>query len=248
MLLTPDETHAKICDQVISPSARNGSYIGFAAGFSVHYGVCRIREGLHPILVAPKGAGSVLRERYNSGRGIPALVAARPGDAAGLEIAKACAKALGCASAGVVTTTFREEAIADMFGEQCVLCGGLVELMKAAFDILVERGYRPEVAYIECVAEVESMASLISRVGLADLGRHISSTAFYGGATRGCRVIDSATRKRLEGILDDIESGRFYAEFRRHTGPAGDRRPDRGEFERMERARKAFRTEDRDAH
>jgi len=247
MLLTPDETHAEICDRIVTPSARDGTHIGFSAGFSVHYGVCRIRKGLRPILAAPKGPGSVLREKYKQGMGIPALVAARDGDAEGLEIAKAYATALGCARAGVVVTTFREEAIADLFGEQSVLCGGLVELMKGAFGVLVDRGYAPEVAYIECVSEVEYMASLIARVGLADLEKHISSTAFYGGVTRGRRVIDRGTRKRLESVLDEIESGRFYEEFRRSVELAGSRRPGSGDLERMERARTAFRTESEDA-
>jgi ketol-acid reductoisomerase len=240
MLLTPDETHAEVCERHIFPAAPEGAHIGFAAGFTVHYGVVRMREGLHPIMVAPKGPGHVLRNRYKSGGGIPALVAAQDDDPEGLEIAKAYAKALGCARAGVVETTFREEAIADLFGEQSVLCGGLVELMKTAFDILVDRGYTPEVAYIECIAEVEYIASLISRVGLADLGSHISSTASYGGSTRGRRVVGVDFRKRLEGILDEIEGGGFYEEFRKCMEGEKWVPFERERFERIERARKAF--------
>jgi ketol-acid reductoisomerase len=126
----------------------------------------------------------------------------------------AYAKAIGCGRAGVIRTTFREEAIADLFGEQCVLTGGLIELMKAAFEVLVDRGYSPEVAYIECICEVEYMASLIQRVGLADLCDHISTTACYGGATRGRRLIDSQTRTKLNRILDEIEGAGFLEEFR----------------------------------
>jgi ketol-acid reductoisomerase len=242
MVLTPDETHADVCEKDVSVSARDGTYVGFAAGFAVHFGDVRFRNGLRPILVAPKGPGRLLRSTYVAGGGIPALVAGGGSDTDGLGIAMAYAKALGCGRAGVVETTFREEAIADLFGEQCVLCGGLVELMKAGFDILVDRGYTPEVAYIECVAEVEYIASLISRVGLADLGRHISSTASYGGATRGPRIIDSEVRKRLEAILDEIEDGRFYGEFRRSARGRGGTGARREGLERLERVRAVFRT------
>ncbi len=243
MVLTPDETHADVCERHVFPVAADGTHIGFAAGFTVHFGVVRMRQGLHPIMVAPKGPGRVLRQRFKIGGGIPALVAANDDDPDGLEIAKAYAKALGCARAGVVETSFREEAVADLFGEQSVLCGGLAELMKTAFDILVDRGYTPEVAYIECISEVEYIASLISRVGLADLGSHISSTAFFGGSTRGARVVGADIRKRLEGILDEIESGSFYGEFRKYA--EGDRQlpVERERLERMERARKAFGSE-----
>jgi ketol-acid reductoisomerase len=247
MVLTPDETHAEVCRRDIFPAAPDGARVGFAAGLSVHYGVVRMREGLKAIMVAPKGAGRVLRLRFRSGGGIPALVAAEADDPEGMEIAKAYATALGCARAGIIETTFREEAVADLFGEQTVLCGGLVELMKTAFDILVDRGYTPEVAYIECIAEVEYIASLISRVGLANMPGHISSTALYGGSTRGPRVVGTEIRKRLEGILDEIESGSFYKEFSRHAGVAGVTEDERARLERIERARKAFGSEEEDA-
>jgi ketol-acid reductoisomerase len=246
MVLTPDETHAEVCKRYVFGHARDGTHIGFAAGFSIHFGVVRPPRGLRPIMVAPKGPGSVLRASYESGRGIPAMVAAAEGDFDGLELARAYAVALGCGRAGIVTTTFREEAIADLFGEQCVLCGGLTELMRAAFDTLVDRGYAPEVAYIECVAEVEYIASLISRVGLAGLGDHISSTAAYGGATRGPRIFSPELRERLNHVLDEIEDGRFYEEFRKPgTGSMG-RTHYREVFQAIERARSAFEVGDRD--
>jgi ketol-acid reductoisomerase len=246
MVLSPDETHAEVCERWIFPSAADGAHVGFAAGFTVHYGVVSMREGLHPIMVAPKGPGHVLRQRFVEGSGIPALVAAHDDDAEGMEIAKAYAKALGCGRVGVIESTFREEAVADLFGEQTVLCGGLGELMKTAFDILVDRGYTPEVAYIECVAEVEYIASLVSRVGLANLGGHISSTAFYGGSTRGERVVGKGVRRRMEGILDEIESGRFYEEFRRYAEGQGMVPKDNGRLERIERARRSFGGEEPD--
>lgn len=246
MILTPDETHAEVCSEDVFPAAGEGTHVGFGAGFTVAFGIVRMPEVLNAFLVAPKGPGSVLRRTYTQGGGIPALVAAGDDDKPGLAIARAYAKALGCGRAGVVRTTFREEAVADLFGEQSVLCGGLVELMKSAFDTLVDRGYTPEVAYIECIAEVEYIASLISRVGLKNLGEHISSTAYYGGATRGPRVVGPETRRRLQGILDEIEDGRFFEEFKRFTrGPGRDLSPEPG-LERLERAREAFKSEERD--
>jgi ketol-acid reductoisomerase len=246
MILTPDESHAEVCNELVFPAAGEGTHVGFGAGFTVAFGTVRMPERLHAFLVAPKGPGSVLRRAYTEGGGIPALVAAADDAKPGLAVAEAYAKALGCGRAGVVRTTFREEAIADLFGEQVVLCGGLVELMKTAFDTLVDRGYTPEVAYIECIAEVEYIASLISRVGLKDLGEHISSTAYYGGATRGPRVVGREVRKRLESILDEIEDGRFFDEFRRFTGGPGRTLPRPPGLERLERARTAFGIEDRD--
>jgi ketol-acid reductoisomerase len=126
----------------------------------------------------------------------------------------AYAKAIGCARVGVIETTFGEESVADLFGEQSVLSGGLIELMRAAFDVLVENGYSPEVAYIECISEVEYMASLVSRVGLDRLEEHISSTAYFGGTTRGRRIIDDRTRAKLKGMLKEIVDGEFLKEFK----------------------------------
>lgn len=237
VVLTPDETQPDICDREIIPRVRPGCFIGFAAGFAVHFGLVRIPANLKVFLVAPKGPGEILRVRYEQGRGIPALVAAAGDDSETMQIAMAYAKAIGCARTGVIPTTFREEAVADLFGEQCVLSGGLIELMKAAFDTLVARGYPAEVAYIECISEVEYMASLISRVGLSDLASAISSTAYYGGVTRGRRVVDEGVRRKLEGILDEIEDGTFFGEFRKYikSGKPPTRR--RGEFEALEKAR-----------
>lgn len=242
VILTPDETHGKVCRDQVLPSLKEGSLIGFGAGFSIHFGLVEVPEVHKVFLVAPKGPGRVLRQRFMEGSGIPALVASNDGDPEGMHVAMAYAKAIGCGRAGVMLTTFREEAVADLFGEQCVLSGGMIELMKAAFDVLVERGYAPEVAYIECIAEVEYMASLISRVGLAELADHISSTAYYGGATRGERVIDRETRRRLQSILEDIESGKFLEEFRQYveSGKRPSLRP--WDSDVLERARKGFRT------
>lgn len=213
MLLAPDEAQADLCHNRIIPHAKSHAFLGFAAGFSVHFGLIRFPNHIRVFLAAPKGPGSILRSRFEAGGGIPGLIASLNDDREEWLVAMAYAKAIGCARAGVIETTFREETLADLFGEQCVLSGGLVALMKAAFDVLVARGCTPEVAYIECIGEVEYMASLISRVGLARLEDYISSTAYYGGATRGSRVIDDGVRQRLAVIFDEIEQGKFLKEF-----------------------------------
>jgi ketol-acid reductoisomerase len=214
VVLTPDENHAEILSSQVIPNVERGVLFGFAAGFTVHFGLVKIPRPHKAFLVAPKGPGRILRRRFLEGGGIPALVATVDQDPEAMALALAYASAVGCARAGVIKTTFREEAVADLFGEQCVLAGGMIELMRAAFKVLVDRGYTPEVAYIECISEVEYMASLISRVGLTGLAEHISSTAWYGGETRGRRIVDDAVRAKLIAILDEIESGKFFSEFR----------------------------------
>lgn len=217
MILTPDETQSDVLSNHVLPHATADALLGFATGFTVHFGLVDVPAGSKAFLVAPKGPGAVLRRRFCEGSGIPALAASLHDDRREMAVALAYAKAIGCARVGVIRTTFREEAVADLFGEQCVLAGGMVELMKAAFEVLVGRGYSPEVAYIECISEVEYMASLISRVGMADLEANISSTAAYGGATRGPRLIDQAVRQKLVAALDEIESGAFAREFSKHV-------------------------------
>ncbi|MFH1311699.1 MAG: ketol-acid reductoisomerase [Candidatus Eisenbacteria bacterium] len=237
MVLTPDESHPEVCRDQVLPNLGRDSFIGFAAGFTVHFGLVAIPEGRTAFLVAPKGPGGILRIRYKAGGGIPALVASTGDDPSGMAIAMAYAKAIGCARAGVIRSSFKEEAVADLLGEQCVLTGGLIELMKASFDVLVERGYSPEVAYIECISEVEYMASLISRVGLAGLEEQISSTAHFGGVTRGSRLIDSDVKTRIREIMDEIESGTFLDEFRAYIESGKRVGPGRDAFKVMEDAR-----------
>jgi ketol-acid reductoisomerase len=237
VLLVPDEAQADLCSRSVFPHARRGAMLGFAAGFNVHFGLIEVPDGLRAFLAAPKGPGRVLRERYRAGGGLPALVASLRNDPETLSVALAYAKAIGGGRAGVIQTTFAEEAIADLFGEQCVLAGGMIDLMKAAFDVLVKRGYTPEVAYIECISEVEYMASLISEVGPARLGEHISSTAFYGGLTRGRRIVDDGVKAKLRAILEEIEDGRFVAEFRRHAAAGRAPTPSTPEGNALEAAR-----------
>ena len=212
MLLVPDEVHAEVCREHVITNMAKGARLGFACGLTVHFKLVSLPPDCAFFLVAPKGPGELLRKRYLEGDGIPALVAAS--DTESLDVAKGYAHAIGCGRAGIVETTFREEAVADLFGEQCVLAGGLIELMKAAFRVLTERGYSPEVAYIECIAEVEYMASLMNRVGLKDLGRYISSTAYFGGKTRGKRLIGEGVAREMRAILEEIESGAFLNDFK----------------------------------
>lgn len=243
MVLTPDETQPDVLSNLVLPHAGRDALLGFATGFNVHFGLVELPAAAKAFLVAPKGPGAVLRSRFREGSGIPALVASLHDDRHEMAVALAYAKAIGCARVGVIRTTFREETVADLFGEQCVLAGGMVELMRAAFDVLVKRGYSPEVAYIECIGEVEYMASLISRVGLADLGKNISSTAFYGGATRGPRLIDQAVKQKLTATLDEIEDGTFAREFRKYVASGGKGVPPGPDTKMLERARSGLKGE-----
>lgn len=213
MVLVPDEIQGEVCSQKIFPYLRSGASIGFAAGFSVFSGMVKVPEDKRGLLVAPKGPGEILRKRYLEGDGLPCLVASLNSDRSALDLAKQYASAIGCGKV-CIETTFAEEAIADLFGEQCVLAGGLIELMKAAFGILVSKGFDPRIAYIECIAEVEYMAALVSKVGLKNLRSNISSTAWYGGSTRGKRLIDDKVKDKMKEILDEIVSGKFSEEFR----------------------------------
>ncbi len=213
VVLTPDETQPLLLKKSVLPYLREGSFVCFATGLNLYFGRLSLPEHLNVFMVAPKGPGHILRERFLQGSGIPAIVAAYREDEESLKVALAYSKAIGCTRVGVIVSTVREEAIADLFGEQCVLAGGLVELMKNAFEVLVERGYTPEIAFIECILEVEYMASLIAHTGIKHLRDRISSTAFFGGATRGSKIVDEKTKKRMFSVLDEIENGKFIGEF-----------------------------------
>jgi ketol-acid reductoisomerase len=214
LLLTPDETQAELFEAEIRPNLQPGAALGFAHGFAVGFGLLDPGPDLDVFLVAPKAQGRMVSKLYREGRGAMALVAVHS-DATGgaLDTALAYAAAIGCLRSGAIETSFREEAVSDLFGEQAVLCGGLSELIRAGFDTLVARGYNPEVAYIECLHEVKILADLIYSKGIAGMREHISSTALYGDLTRGPRLIDAALRERMGAVLDDIESGDFAREW-----------------------------------
>jgi ketol-acid reductoisomerase len=213
-VLLPDEMQAAVFAAGIAPALAPGAALVFAHGFSVAFGGIDVPDGHDVVLVAPKGQGHFLRKMYVAGGGLPAMGAIER-DASGRarETMLSYAAMLGCLHAGVIETTFREEAVTDMFGEQAVLCGGVPELVKAAFETLVARGYAPEVAYIECLHELKIIVDLMFEGGMRHMRDRISRTAAWGSYQSGSRVVSAGTRAALNGILDDIESGRFASRW-----------------------------------
>lgn len=211
--LIPDAQQPAV-HAALAPSIRKGAALVFAHGFAVHYGQLVARADLDAILVAPLGVGDQVRSQFQAGAGVPALIAVAQ-DATGQARARALgyAKALGCARAGVIESSFREEVETDLFAEQAVLCGGLTHLVSAAFDTLVEAGYSPEVAYFCCLHEVKLLADLMHARGIAGMRESISFTAEHGDYTRGPRVIGGETRAALRAILGEVQSGAYAREL-----------------------------------
>ena len=209
-VLLPDEIQSERFETEIATALRPGATLVFAHGFAVAFDGIQVPEGHDAVLVAPKAQGHFLRSSYLAGHGVPCLLGVGT-DASGLALEKALSYAdrLGCLKAGAIETTFREEAITDLFGEQAVLCGGVPELVKAAFETLVARGYAPEVAYIECLQELKIIADLMYDGGLHYMRERISRTAAWGSFTSGQRLVTEQTRRALAEILDEIESGCF---------------------------------------
>jgi len=214
MLTLPDESMADIYRSDIAPHLQPGNHLAVAHGFNVHFAQIQPPEDVNVFMVAPKGPGHTVRNQYEQGRGVPALVAVHA-DPSGdtLQVALAYAKGLGAGRAGIIETSFREETETDLFGEQAVLCGGLTALMQAGYETLVEAGYAPEMAYFECIHEVKLIVDLIYEAGMANMRYSVSNTAEYGDLTRGPRVVDAGTKERMKGILEEIQSGRFAREF-----------------------------------
>ena len=214
MLTVPDETAADIYRERLAPNLQSGNYLAVAHGFNIHFGAIRPAPGVNVFMVAPKGPGHTVRQHYEDGRGVPSLVAVAA-DPSGdtLQIALAYAKGIGAGRAGIIETTFREETETDLFGEQVVLCGGLTALMTAAYDILVDAGYAPEMAYFETIHEVKLIVDLIYEGGVANMRYSVSNTAEYGDLTRGPRVIDESVKQRMREILTEIQSGGFAREW-----------------------------------
>lgn len=212
MLLTPDETHRALFETAIGPALGTGKSLAFAHGFSIRFGEVVPPPGVDVILVAPTGPGTKLRSLYTQGRGLPCLVAVAQ-DASGraLPTALSYAHALGASRARILETTFREETETDLFGEQVVVCGGLAHLVTAAYETLVSAGYPEELAYFECVHQVELLAGLIQRKGVAGMRRAISGTARYGDLTRGPRLIDLHVKETMRAILGEVQDGSFAA-------------------------------------
>jgi ketol-acid reductoisomerase len=210
----PDESAAEVYQSCIAPVLRSGQTLGFVHGFNIRFGFIVPPDGVDVIMVAPKGPGTLLRSSFVAGQGIPALMAIER-DATGRarSTALAWAAGIGCARAAVVETTFASETETDLFGEQVVLCGGVTALTKAAFETLVEAGYEPEFAYLECVHELKQIVDLIYTRGLSGMRDAISNTAEYGDLTRGPRLVNEATRAEMRRILDEIRGGAFAREW-----------------------------------
>lgn len=214
MILVNDEKQPKLYKESIEPGLKAGKSLAFAHGFNIHFGQIIPPPDVNVFMVAPKGPGHTVRSQYQEGKGVPCLVAVYQ-DATGnaKELALAYAAGVGGARAGVLETTFKEETETDLFGEQAVLCGGVVELMKAGFEILVEAGYQPESAYFECVHEMKLIIDLVNKGGFDFMRYSISDTAEYGDLTRGKRIITEETRKEMKKILQEIQEGKFAREW-----------------------------------
>ena len=220
-LLIPDEAHGEVYKTQVAPAMRPGAAMCLAHGLSVRFGILKPRRGVDVFMVAPLGAGSLLRQLYVEGAGLPCYVAVHQ-DASGnaLRSALAYAWGLGCARSGLLETTFKDEAEVDLFGEQAVLCGGVSFLLLKAFNVLVENGYEPEMAYMECVSQLKASADVIHSAGLDGFAKRVSSPALYGLLTRGNRVIGEEAERAMRRLLRDIQSGEFVKEWLRE-GTAG---------------------------
>ncbi len=214
MMLVPDQNQAKVYREDIAPSMKAGKTLMFAHGFNIHFGQIVPPADVDVSMIAPKGPGHLVRRLYTEGSATPALVAVHQ-DASGKakETALAYGKGIGCTRAGVLETTFEEETETDLFGEQCVLCGGVTELVKAGFDTLVDAGYQPEIAYFECMHELKLIVDLMYEGGMSYMRYSISDTAEYGDYTRGPRVIDDCVRETMQEILGEIQDGSFAREW-----------------------------------
>ncbi len=214
MVLAPDELQAALYANELRDNMKENAAIAFAHGFNIHFRLIEPRADLDVFMVAPKGPGHTVRSEYERGAGVPCLLAIEQ-DASGSahEIGLSYASAIGGGRAGVIETTFREECETDLFGEQVVLCGGLISLIETAYETLVEAGYAPEMAYFECLHEVKLIVDLIYEGGIANMRYSISNTAEYGDYTRGPRIIDDHVRESMKQVLADIQSGRFASEW-----------------------------------
>jgi len=214
MILTPDELQAQIYKNHIEQRVKEGTSIAFAHGLNIHFNLINARKDLDVFMIAPKGPGHLVRSEYQKGGGVPCLMAIHK-DSSGKarDIALSYAMAIGGGKSGVIETTFREECETDLFGEQTILCGGLVELIKNGFETLVEAGYSPEMAYFECLHEVKLIVDLIYEGGIANMNYSISNTAEYGEYVSGKKIIDGNTKKRMKEILSDIQSGKFAKQW-----------------------------------
>jgi ketol-acid reductoisomerase len=214
MCVVPDELQADLYKDEIAPHLRKGAALMFAHGFNIHFRLIEARPDLDVIMIAPKGPGHTVRSEYSRGGGVPCLLAVHQDPSGNAhDLGLAYASAIGGGRAGIIETTFREECETDLFGEQSVLCGGVVELIRAGFETLTEAGYAPEMAYFECLHEVKLIVDLIYEGGIANMNYSVSNTAEYGEYVSGPRVITKETKAEMKRILADIQSGRFARDW-----------------------------------
>ncbi|RMF30212.1 MAG: ketol-acid reductoisomerase [Candidatus Nitrosothermus koennekii] len=213
-ILIPDMEQARVYEEEIKPHLKEGNALGFSHGAAIHWQWIRPPENVDVIMVAPKAPGQRLRELYLENFGTPAIVAVEQDyTKRAWDRCLALAKGIGCTRAGVIETTFKEETETDWFGEQVDLCGGVHSMILKAFETLVEAGYKPEIAYFECLHELKLIVDLIQRNGISGMYERVSETARYGGLTRGPRVIDDSVKARMKEVLEEIQSGKFAEEW-----------------------------------
>ena len=209
-ILLPDELQARVYNAEIKPYLKKGDALGFSHGFNIHYGQIVPPDFVDVFMIAPKSPGHLVRRMYQKGAGVPGLIAIQQ-DATGnaRQLGLAYAKGIGCTRAGVIETSFKEETETDLFGEQCVLCGGVTQLVKSGFETLVEAGYQPEIAYFECMHELKLIVDLMYEGGMSFMRYSISDTAEWGDYTKGPDIIGEDTRWAMQEALQDIQDGTF---------------------------------------
>jgi len=214
MMLMPDEHIAKVYREDVAPNIKKGATLAFAHGFNIHYGQVVPREDLDVVMIAPKAPGHTVRSTYVQGGGVPMLIAIHQNPSKkARDMALSYAAAIGGGKAGVIETTFKEETETDLFGEQTVLCGGCTALVQTGFEVLVEAGYAPEMAYFECLHELKLIVDLMYEGGIANMRYSISNNAEYGDFTRGPRIITDETKNEMRKILKEIQTGAYAQEF-----------------------------------
>ncbi|MGO1553944.1 MAG: ketol-acid reductoisomerase [Candidatus Corynebacterium faecigallinarum] len=210
MILVPDTTQATVYTEDIAPNLEDGNAIFFGHGLNIHFKLIEPAANVTVAMVAPKGPGHLVRRQFIDGKGVPCLIAVEQDPKGeGRDLALSYAAAIGGARAGVIPTTFEAETVTDLFGEQAVLCGGTEELVKTGFEVLVEAGYEPEMAYFECLHELKLIVDLMFEGGIANMNYSVSDTAEFGGYLSGPRVVDADTKSRMKDILTDIQDGTF---------------------------------------
>lgn len=213
MVALPDTKQAAAFEKDIAPNLTKGKTLLFSHGFAIHFKTVVVPKNVNVIMVAPKGPGHIVRRQYTEGKGVPALIAVHQGGNAAKKVALAWAKGIGGTRAGVIETDFKEETETDLFGEQTVLCGGCTALVKAGYEVLVEAGYSPEMAYFECLHELKLIVDLMNEKGIAGMRFSISETAKWGDVVTGPKIIDASVKKRMKKALKEIQSGKFAKDW-----------------------------------